>query len=355
MFRFEGREFAALLTNITLSVDAADVAEKIVKQTSVPYTFRGSNIFVSCLVGITLYPDDGQKRDQLIQNASSALREARKTHQPFRFFNRELHDQAKHRMELELGLRSAFGKRELHLFYQPIVDTEGQIQGCEALIRWNRSKEGWISPAEFIPLAEETGLIRLVGKWVLYQACEQAKRWSIDSDLYVSVNISGTEFESEDLIEVVAGALRSADELDPKHLKVEITETIGMVNPEQGIKKMLELQTIGVDTVIDDFGKGYSSLSYLGNLPATMLKIDRDFVVKIAEDRDERTFLDGIVRLVKSRKKLVVVEGVDSPQQVELLRAMGCDRIQGYYFSKPVTAEELTGYINRNETLPLGS
>jgi len=305
------------------------------------------------VVGITVYPEDGEDTNTLIRNAATAMNEAKRRGKEFLVFNAELHERSVAKLKLESEMFSAFGGNQYRLHYQPVVDPSGRIVGCEALIRWQHPEMGLMSPGRFIPLAEETGLIMSIGKWALYRACKQARRWSTEYGLYVSVNLSAHEFENPNLPQIVSGVLKSAEDLDPRYLKLEITETESMGDPEFAIGQMRALLDMGVELCIDDFGQGRSSLTYLKTLPATTLKIDRAFVEGIVEDAAEREYLDSIIRMVRSRKKTVLVEGVSRPAQVELLKPMRCDLMQGFYFSKPLPAEELDLLLERTMVFPV--
>ena len=356
VFRFEGKELTAILTDISRNTDVARAAQKICNDVSMPYRYKGDDILITCKIGISIYPDDGEDKNTIIRNAAAALVEAKKRGEKFVFYNRKLHKRAIERMSLESDLYKAFDKDQFELHYQPIVDSTGYILGAEALIRWYHPERGSIKPVNFIPIAEETGVIDSIGKWALYTACKQVEKWisgkNTDKDIYVSVNISAREFTNENLIEIIKGALKNAGNLDPKHLKLEITESECMDNPDETIRKMLSLYNIGIELFIDDFGTGQSSLSYLKRIPAKTLKIDKVFVDELVKSDSEREYLSNIIGLVKSRNKKVIIEGVSSKEQAELLYIMNCDRMQGFYFSKPISAEKFEKYLLCKKKLP---
>ena len=352
VFRFEGRELAVLLTSISRTTDVAKVADKMVRTIAVPYRYRGADLYVSCVVGVSVFPHDGRERDVLIQNASSAMHQAREEAQPYLLFNREMHQRATRRMQIEMDLRRAFGKGEFVLEYQPLVDKAGVVQGCEALIRWTHPKHGLVAPGEFIPLAEESGMVRSIGKWALYTACRQARQWADQFGIYTAVNLSGLEFDSRDLEEVVKGALANAPDLDPRFLQIEITETAGVRKMRRAVRRMTRLQQMGVATVIDDFGTGYSSLTYLKELPASAVKIDRSFVRNVVGRPKEARFLQSIIHMAKARDKRVIVEGVDTVEQSRLVAEMGCDLLQGYYFSRPLQPQAVQRFLEAGTSLP---
>ena len=351
VFRFAGSELAAILTNIAKNTDAGKVAQKIYNNVAVPYRFKETDINITCHIGIALYPDDGADKSTIVQKAASALAEAKKRNMDFLLFDASLHEQAVARLGLESEIAKAFEKGQFELHYQPVVDTNGKIHGAEALIRWNHPERGCIPPMDFIPIAEETGLIIPIGRWALFTACRQISAWMKKHKLYVSINLSAKEFSDSTLLEAIQKAIKQSQDFDPAYLKLEITETKCMDDPEKTIKQMQSLLDIGVETFIDDFGTGYSSLGYLKRLPAVTLKIDKLFIDALEESQDEQDYLTHIIRTVKSRKKKVLVEGVSSREQFELLKAMACDQMQGYLFSKPVPAEEFEKLLLRDTLL----
>ena len=351
VFRFAGSELAAILTNIAKNTDAGKVAQKIYNTVAVPYRFKETDINITCHIGIALYPDDGADKSTIVQKAASALAEAKKRNMDFLLFDASLHEQAVARLGLESQIAKAFEKGQFELHYQPVVDTNGKIHGAEALIRWNHPERGCIPPMDFIPIAEETGLIIPIGRWALFTACRQISAWMKKHKLYVSINLSAKEFSDSTLLEAIQKAIKQSQDFDPAYLKLEITETKCMDDPEKTIKQMQSLLDIGVETFIDDFGTGYSSLGYLKRLPAVTLKIDKLFIDALEESQDEQDYLTHIIRTVKSRKKKVLVEGVSSREQFELLKAMACDQMQGYLFSKPVPAEEFEKLLARDSLL----
>jgi len=351
VFRFAGSELAAILTNISKNTDAGKVAQKIYNNVAVPYRFKETDLNITCHIGIALYPDDGADKSTIVQKAASALAEAKKKNMDFLLFDAALHEQAVARLGLESEIAKAFEKGQFELYYQPVVDTNGKIHGAEALIRWNHPERGCIPPMDFIPIAEETGLIIPIGRWALFTACRQISAWMKKHKLYVSINLSAKEFSDSTLLEAIQKAIKQSQDFDPAYLKLEITETKCMDDPEKTIKKMQSLLDIGVETFIDDFGTGYSSLGYLKRLPAVTLKIDKMFIDALVESQEEQDYLTHIIRTVKSRKKKVLVEGVSSREQFELLKAMACDQMQGYLFSQPVPAEEFEKLLLRGTLL----
>lgn len=351
VFRFAGSELSVILTNIAKNTDAGKVAQKIYNNVAVPYRFKETDINITCHIGIALYPEDGADKRTIVQKATSALAEAKKRNMDFLLFDASLHEQAVSRLKLESEIAKAFEKGQFELHYQPVVDTNGKIHGAEALIRWNHPERGYIPPMDFIPIAEETGLIIPIGRWALFTACRQISAWMKKHKLYVSINLSAKEFSDSTLLEAIQKAIKQSQDFDPAYLKLEITETKCMDDPEKTIKQMQSLLDIGVETFIDDFGTGYSSLGYLKRLPAVTLKIDKLFIDALVESQEEQDYLTHIIRTVKSRKKKVLVEGVSSREQFELLKEMACDQMQGYLFSRPVPAEEFEKLLARDTLL----
>lgn len=353
VFRFEGNEFVVILSRLAKDTDSAKVAEKILDALSAPYNYMDFTISLETYVGIALFPRDGKERDVLLENAIHALEEAKREDKGYLLFDADLHKLAVEKLSLERDLYRAFNTGQFELYYQPIVDENRTIRGAEALIRWHHPRLGLIAPAGFIPLAEETGVVSEIGKWAIFTATKQVKKWLEGYDLYVSINISAPEFENGILREVISAALRQAEDLDPSKLVLELTESEGILSPERTLTRMNEIINLGVQIYIDDFGTGLSSLQYLKILPTQALKIDKAFVDAIEENPAELEFLERIIALVKARGKRVVVEGVATEGQYHLLRRIGCDRMQGYYFSHPVTAEYFTTLLEAGGRLPI--
>lgn len=352
VFRFEGNELTALLTNVSRNTDAGKVAQKIHNAVALPYDYKGTELLITCSIGIAVYPEDGEERNILIQRAASALQEAKKRGNTFLLFNAALHREAQERLRLESDLAKAFDEQQFELHFQPVVDMAGSLRGAEALIRWQHPQRGMVPPLDFIPLAEETGMIQAIGRWTLFTACQHLARWSSRIDLYLSVNLSARDFADPQLLELLETAMSKAGIKDPRRLKLEITETRCMEDPERTIRRIAELKAKGIDTLVDDFGSGYSSLGYLKRLPADTFKIDRVFVEALAESCDERDYLSRIIDTIKSRRKRVLVEGVSTAQQYALLKDMRCDLMQGYYFSRPLPASAFEKLLARDAALP---
>jgi diguanylate cyclase (GGDEF)-like protein/PAS domain S-box-containing protein len=343
-----GDEFIILLTAIHRPQDVAAVAYKIFDAFSTPFMVRGRELFATTSIGATIFPEDGEDMQSLLRNADTAMYRAKEEHgNAFQFYSKEMSIRALERAELESSLRRALDRKEFELFYQPKVDgRSGRIVGAEALIRWHHPEMGLVSPTRFIPMAEEIGLIVPIGDWVLHTACSQIKAWQVDGlpEICVSVNLSARQFRQERLVESVAETLQGFG-LNARCLELELTESMVMNSAEIFITKLQELQDLGVQLSIDDFGTGYSSLSYLKRFPLHHLKIDQSFVRDIATDEDDAAITSTVISLGHSLDLKVIAEGVETEEQVAFLREHHCDEMQGYYFSKPLPAQEFASLL----------
>jgi diguanylate cyclase (GGDEF)-like protein/PAS domain S-box-containing protein len=353
LFRFVGNELTAILVHMDRPSDAARVAQAIVEEVKVPYRYQDNEIRIGCCVGIAVFPEDGEEAQTIIRNAGAAMHTARRRKVDYVFHNPAAHSRASERMLLETEMHQALNKEQFDLLYQPIVDSFGKIKGAEALIRWRHPEKGYIPPGAFLPLAMETGFIHSISKWLLYAASEQVARWSLRYGIYVSVNLSAEDFANPQLQEVLASALRRAGVTTPAFLKLEITESQCMLDPVGTVAHMEELTAAGFDLFIDDFGTGNSSLGWLKHLPAGTIKIDRLFVDESMRSPEDLEFLSNIVGLARSRRKRVILEGIGTPQQLELLRTMPVDGLQGYYFSPPLSLDALGALLSSEARLPL--
>ena len=349
-----GDEFCIILPEIGGSEDAAMMAHKVIDSCAGPHLIDGNELFVSANVGITLFPDDADDSVSLIHNAHTAMYRAknqgRKTYQ---FFTMEMNRNAQDKMRLETDLRYALSNGEFVLYYQPKVScVTGKITGLEALLRWQHSTRGLVGPDEFIPLLEETGLIVPVGEWVLTTACAQLRCWHDEGlgTLSIAVNISERQIHVADICETVRQAL-AASGLAPIHLELELTESQLMKDVDGVIDVLERIKKIGVKITVDDFGTGYSSLSYLKRFPIDSLKVDRAFVQDIIADPDDVSITRAIITLAHSLKLKVVAEGVETEGQLGLLIANHCDEVQGYYFSRPLPAEEATALLREGRSV----
>lgn len=349
--RLGGDEFVVILTGLTDTSDAARVAQNILNTLVRPITLDDHEVFVTTSIGISLYPNDAKDVESLTQNADTAMYRAKEQgRNHYQFYTLDMNARALERLNLENDLRHALERDEFLLHYQPQLDLSSQqIVGFEALLRWDHTDLGFISPVDFIPIAEETGLIMPIGEWVLNAACQQAKQWQDQGfkNANIAVNLSNRQFAQENVLETVTKALDSAG-LDPSHLELEITESCVMVNPEEAIVVLRQLNDMGVRISIDDFGTGYSSLSYLKRFPLDTLKIDRSFVNDITDDPDSAVIVEAILAMAHSLRLNVVAEGVETREQMAFLEAHDCDMIQGYLLSKPLPAKDAAERFLKN-------
>ncbi len=343
--RLGGDEFVVILTGLTDTSDAARVAQNILNTLVRPITLDNHEIFVTTSIGISLYPNDAKDVEGLTQNADAAMYRAKEQgRNHYQFYTLDMNAKALERLNLENDLRHALERDEFLLHYQPLLDlTSQQIVGFEVLLRWDHTDLGFISPVDFIPIAEETGLIMPIGEWVLNAACQQAKQWQDQGfkNANIAVNLSNRQFAQENMLDTVTKALDSCG-LEPEHLELEITESCVMENPEEAIIVLRQLNDMGVRISIDDFGTGYSSLSYLKRFPLDTLKIDRSFVNDITDDTDGAAIVEAILAMAHSLRLKVVAEGVETSEQMAFLEDHKCDMIQGYLLSKPLPASEAT-------------
>jgi EAL domain-containing protein (putative c-di-GMP-specific phosphodiesterase class I) len=308
----------------------------------------------TCSMGISVYPQDGDDGGTLLKHADAAMYRAKELgRNRFQFFTADVHERIRRRMELEMGLRQALERNEFELHYQPQVGLrDGAIAGVEALIRWRHPEHGLIGPSQFVAFAEETGLIVPIGEWVLRRACEQTRAWQAEGlrAVPVAVNMSARQCESADLDSVIARTLRETG-LSAEMLELEITESISMANPEQSVPLMRRLKDTGVSLSIDDFGTGFSNLSYLKRFPVDRLKIDLSFIREITTDPGSLAISEAIITMSHRLNLEVVAEGVETAGQLKLLRDRHCDMVQGYHFSPPVTAEAFAGLLREGRRL----
>ncbi|HEX8167944.1 MAG TPA: EAL domain-containing protein, partial [Beijerinckiaceae bacterium] len=342
--RLGGDEFAILQAGIDGPGAAALLARRLIEGIGEPYEIDGHQVVVGTSVGIALAPDDGRDPDQLLRNADMALYRAKSDgRRASRFFEPEMDARLQARRALELDLRKALAEAQFELFYQPLIELRGEtVSGCEALIRWNHPERGLVPPAEFIPLAEEIGLIVPLGEWVLREACREAAGWP--KPLKVAVNLSPAQFKSRSLVQAVVRALASSG-LSASRLELEITETVLLLENEATVATLHRLRGLGVRISMDDFGTGYSSLSYLRSFPFDKIKIDRSFVRDLADKEDCAAIIRAVVGLGRSLGMTTTAEGVETVEQLAQVRAEGCTEVQGYLFSPPQRACDLPRFF----------
>ncbi|AXK39809.1 putative bifunctional diguanylate cyclase/phosphodiesterase [Crenobacter cavernae] len=347
--RLSGDEFTVLLDPVAGVDDAAHHAQRMLDAIACETELAGEEVFVTASIGISLYPDDGATPEALLAHADTAMYRAKERGKnTFQFYTAELNARAIERLKLEYALRRALAQGEFELWYQPKVSLEtGAPIGAEALLRWRHPALGLVSPADFIPIAEESALIGAIGEWVLATACRDTRRW-VDAGLFagrMAVNLSGRQLKLGGLVDTVRVSLAEAG-LASAYLELEVTESIAMDDADGGQVGMLcELRALGVQLAIDDFGTGYSSLAYLKRLPVQVLKIDRSFIADLSHDKDDAAITTAIVSIAKSLGLAVVAEGVEEPTQRDFLAGLGCDAAQGYLFGRPVPAAEFEAYL----------
>jgi diguanylate cyclase (GGDEF)-like protein len=354
--RFEGDEFALLLTQIggTEGEDVVEVIFQINESLQLPFIIDDHELFITISIGISLYPNDGADAPTLLKNADAALYRAREQGgNNYQFYTADMNAKAMKRLSLENSLRRALERSEFEVYYQPVLDINTRkIVGMEALLRWHHPELGLVQPAEFIPLAEDTGMIVPIGEWVLRTACTQSKSWQEAgfASLSLAVNLSARQFQQQNLAEVVVRILQETG-LNPHNLELELTESSIMKNAESAVRTLGELKAMGVKIAIDDFGTGYSSLGYLKRLPIDILKIDRSFVSDVTTDPDDAALVMTIITLAHNLRLKVVAEGVDTEEQLSFLHLLRCDEWQGYLFSRPLPVEAFEELLMQGQIL----
>ncbi len=348
--RFGGDEFVILLNDIANINDIGEIAEKTLAVFNEAFTIAGRELTITASIGISVFPYDGEESQLLMQNADTAMYRAKENGKNnFQFYSKEMSHRALQRLNMENALRHALERDEFTLHYQPIIDIgSGRAIGAEALLRWSHPQHGAVPPAEFIPLLEDTGLIIPVGEWILRKACEQAMSWSGESaKSYITVNFSGRQLTASGMLEAIQNTLADTG-LPPRRLVLEITESFLMKNIDTATFNLTQLADQGIGVAIDDFGIGYSSLSYLKRLPISILKIDRSFIRDLTTDPDDASIVSATIALANNLKLVVVAEGVETTEQLHILRSFGCMTMQGYFFSRPVPAGAIGGLLTRN-------
>lgn len=357
--RLGSDEFIFILPRNTDELNAAAAVRRIRSALEKPICIKEHEFYVSISIGVTVFPNDGTTVELLMKNAEMALNRAKREGEGnVLFYTSTMSDLVARRVEIENGLRKAVDKGELRVLYQPKVETgTGMVTGSEALMRWHRSEGEVVSPMEFIPVAEEIGVIFPMGEWILREAARQTRAWHDMgfSHMTIAVNLSAKQFKDEMLVEMIGRVLADSG-LKPSFLNLEITENIVMEDVEKAVKIMLSLSGMGIGISIDDFGTGYSSLSYLKKFPLNVLKIDKSFVRDIPDSDDDVAIAMAILSLAKNMNLKVVAEGVETVEQLEFMEKNGCDEIQGYLFSKPVEPSALTELLEKSmKLLPVGT
>lgn len=352
--RLEAAEFAIILQPVKAKNDGGNIAQTILDVISQSVVLEGYEIYVTASIGIAFYPEDGMEAEELLKNANAAMYYAQQSGgNNYQFHISEVNFISREQLALETSLRSALEDSEFKVYYQPQVNIKtGKIIGAEALVRWHNPEKGLVSPAEFIPIAEEMGLIIPLGEWVLRTACRQMKMWQEAgfSQMRVAVNLSRRQFKQKNLSDRVSRILKETG-LEAKYLELEITESMVMQNEAAAALVLKEWQKLGIKISIDDFGTGYSSLSYLKDFPFDIIKIDKSFVSNIREDRKTAAITIAIVQLAHSLDLKVIAEGVETGEELDFLLEHECDEIQGYLFSPPVPAEEFEKLLKSDRRL----
>ena len=350
--RFGGDEFAILVSGMTDATDAVRVAQRIQDELSQPFVLDKNSAFATASIGIALSSSGYDRPEDILRDADIAMYRAKENGKArYELFDSGMHARAVSRLQLESDLRQAIEQKEFCVYYQPIVCLQtGSLAGFEALVRWNHPRRGVVSPADFIPVAEETGLIVPIGEWVLSEACSQVRQWQIDSpshrSLSLSVNLSARQVAQPDLLERIKEALGTS-KLNPHCLKLEITESVVMENAEAAALMFKQLRSLGVQLSIDDFGTGYSSLSYLHRFPLNYLKIDRSFVMRLTTDNDN-AIVRTISTLARNLGMEVIAEGIETEEQYHQLKMLGCEYGQGYLFSRPVAGDGVAHLLEQD-------
>ena len=349
--RLGGDEFLIILPDLVAIQDSEQVAEKVLNSMATQFDIEGNELVLSASIGITSYPDDGDDPQTLLMNADAAMYMAKSAgRNSYHFFTPEINEQAQRRLELESYLRHAIEKDELYIEYQPEIEIKtGRVIGAEALLRWKNERAGQIPPSQFIPLAEDTGLIVSIGDWVLRKACEEAVRWQSSNNSYlISVNISPRQFRGGDFVSTVRNIM-SETGLSPNLLEFELTENLLMEDSQEIYEMLNELRNTGIKLALDDFGTGYSSLSYLKRFPFEALKIDQAFVRDVMTDKEDAALCKAIIVMAKSLNMKIIGEGVETEEQLEFLRENGADIVQGYYLGRPMNANAFREFLENKQ------
>ncbi|MEG4419516.1 bifunctional diguanylate cyclase/phosphodiesterase [Microcoleus sp. LAD1_D5] len=345
-------EFAIARSELPSLESVVKLSQLLLSTLAKPFSVEGNQIHLTASLGIALnHLENTNSAEQLLQQAHFALHQAKQQGRShYQFYSPEMNLQLQERLALENSLRGALERHELLVYYQPLIDLHtGQVTATEALVRWQHSTEGLVSPAKFIPIAEANGEIVPIGEWILRTACAQTRSWQLAGlpALRISVNLSARQFEQANLVEMV-GQILAETELEAAYLELEVTETALMTDIERSVKTLTQLRELGVSLALDDFGTGYSSLNYLQRFPVNMLKIDRSFVQDVLSNPDSATITDAIIALAKSLRLTITAEGIETKEQRDYLQARGCDEGQGFYFSRPANADTIAKLLNES-------
>lgn len=350
--RFGGDVFSILIYNIDRKEMLDNICNEIISSFRNPFELRDMQVYCTVSIGVAVFPSNGEKAEEILKNADTAMYDSKTTGKNnYSFYNKKIAEKIMRKNDLENGLRNAIENNELQLYYQPQVSIKNyKIKGLEALLRWISPKFGFVSPDEFIPIAEETGLIIKIGAWVLDSACKQCKEWVDKGYKFdtISINISPVQLDKKYFLQLVNKVI-AENNINPQIIEFEITEGTLIKSISEHAELLRELMSMGIRISIDDFGKGYSSLNYLTALPINTLKIDKSFIDTINEDRKQRAIVKCIIRLARALKYSVVAEGVEEKVQKDQLETMGCNCIQGYYYSKPLPEKEFEKLLIKND------
>jgi diguanylate cyclase (GGDEF)-like protein len=346
-----GDEFVLILNDLPDPDACLPVLVKILNRLQDPFMADGNELSTSVSIGIAVYPEDGRDFETLRKKADMAMYRAKEAgRNTYHFFDDAMNDEAVEHLQMRNGLRRALERSELVLYYQPQIDlASGRVVGTEALLRWNHPDFGLVAPGRFIPIAEDSGLIVPIGEWVITEACRQAVAWQKAGlpALQMAVNLSAVQFKRGNVEQIVITALQQSG-LAPSLLELELTESILIENVEQVLSTVKRLKQLGVKLSIDDFGTGYSSLSYLKRFDIDKLKIDQSFIRDLATDTDDAAIVNAVIQMARSLNLKTIAEGVEHPDMLDLLRGFQCDEVQGYYFARPMPADEFSAYLSGN-------
>jgi len=354
--RLGGDEFTIIMPSLDDPARISLAAQRILDALVKPFHLKGEEAIVTGSIGITVYPDDASEANDLLRNADAAMYRAKDQGKAtFHFYTADLNEEVKERVAIKTGLSKALERDELSLHYQPKLDLRSErYTGVEALMRWNSAELGFVSPIRFIPSLEETGLVVEVGEWAIRQALDQHVRWRKQGlpPIRVAVNLSARQLREPSFVSIVDHVLRDAG-VEPQFLEVEITESMLMSDSNAVVHALDRLHEMGIQVAMDDFGTGYSSLNYLKKFPIDTIKIDRSFVADIASDPDDAEIIKTIISMGKTLNRNIVAEGVETEEQLSILRDYRCDEIQGYFLSRPMPADNLLDVLRQRDFLKI--